>query len=125
MRPSPPTAAVPPGNRPPDHRPPVLRRGAVGAEGPRRRPRRRPGHRRPAPRAHPPGTVLHRRPPHRLHPHRIAVEDDNGAVVEELLDPRASFAGHDLTTPWTRLQRAYFSGYAMWTYVTEPISLTF
>ncbi|MCO8277558.1 hypothetical protein M1L60_43965 [Actinoplanes sp. TRM 88003] len=58
-------------------------------------------------------------------PDRIAVEDDNGAVVEELLDPRASFAGHDFATPWTRLQLAYFSGYAMWTYVTEPISLTF
>ncbi|MCY1136619.1 hypothetical protein OWR29_01315 [Actinoplanes sp. Pm04-4] len=58
-------------------------------------------------------------------PGRIAVEDENGAVVEELLDPRASFAGHEFATPWTRLQLAYFSGYAMWTYVTEPYSLTF
>jgi hypothetical protein len=58
-------------------------------------------------------------------PGRIAVEDADGAVVEELLDPRSSFAGHEFTTPWTRLQLAYFSGYAMWTYVTEPLSLTF
>ncbi|BAL88798.1 hypothetical protein AMIS_35780 [Actinoplanes missouriensis 431] len=56
-------------------------------------------------------------------PGRIAVETEDGQVVEELLDPRASFAGHELTTPWTRLQLAYFSGYAMWTYTTEPASL--
>ncbi|GGT09301.1 MULTISPECIES: hypothetical protein [Streptomyces] len=56
---------------------------------------------------------------------RVAVETSDGDVVEELTDPRASFAGHDLTTPWTRLQLAYFSGSAMWTYLAEPISLTF
>ncbi|MFF9488159.1 hypothetical protein [Streptomyces sp. NPDC014676] len=56
---------------------------------------------------------------------RVAVETSEGDVVEELTDPRASFAGHDLTTPWTRLQLAYFSGSAMWTYLAEPISLTF
>ncbi len=58
-------------------------------------------------------------------PGRIAVEDENRAVIDELLNPRASFAGHEFTTAWNRLQLAYFSGYAMWTYVTEPISLTF
>ncbi|GAA2896599.1 hypothetical protein GCM10010517_61560 [Streptosporangium fragile] len=58
-------------------------------------------------------------------PDRIAVETTEGEVVEELRNPRASFAGHELTTPWNRLQLAYFSGYAMWTYLTEPISLTF
>ena len=46
-------------------------------------------------------------------------------VVEELANPRASFAGHVLETPWTRLQAAYFTGYAMWTYNTEPWSFTF
>jgi hypothetical protein len=56
---------------------------------------------------------------------RIAVETSDGTVVEELTDPRASFAGHDLMTPWNRLQLAYFSGSAMWTYLAEPISLTF
>ncbi|MEV4351190.1 hypothetical protein AB0J83_42575 [Actinoplanes sp. NPDC049596] len=56
-------------------------------------------------------------------PQRVAVETADGEVVEELLDPRASFTGHELTTPWTRLQLAYFSGYAMWTYTTEPASL--
>jgi hypothetical protein len=56
---------------------------------------------------------------------RVAVETSDGTVVEELTDPRASFAGHVLTTPWTRLQLAYFSGSAMWTYLAEPLSLTF
>ncbi|MET7434050.1 hypothetical protein ABZT16_34605 [Streptomyces flaveolus] len=56
---------------------------------------------------------------------RVAVEDSDGNVVEELTDPRASFAGHDLMTPWTRLQLAYFSGSAMWTYLAEPLSLTY
>ncbi|MCG7205573.1 hypothetical protein [Streptomyces arenae] len=56
---------------------------------------------------------------------RVAVEDSDGNVIEELTEPRASFAGHDLMTPWTRLQLAYFSGSAMWTYLAEPLSLTF
>ncbi|GAA4837069.1 hypothetical protein GCM10023221_12930 [Luteimicrobium xylanilyticum] len=56
-------------------------------------------------------------------PGRVAVERTDGTVVDELVDPRASFAGHTLETPWTRLQLAYFSGYAMWTYTTEPRSL--
>lgn len=47
-----------------------------------------------------------------------------GEVVEKLPDPRASFAGHTLQTPWTPLQLGYFAGYAMWTYLTEPYSLT-
>ncbi|SNY47696.1 hypothetical protein [Paractinoplanes atraurantiacus] len=56
-------------------------------------------------------------------PQRVAVETEDGEVVEELPNPRESFAGHVLTTPWTQLQLAYFSGYAMWTYTTEPASL--
>src|SRR5262249_40373363 len=43
-------------------------------------------------------------------------------VIEELLDPRSSFAGHSLETPWTRLQLAYFAGYAMWTYFNAPFN---
>ncbi|PZE95207.1 hypothetical protein [Curtobacterium sp. MCBD17_008] len=59
---------------------------------------------------------------------RVAVvrsTDHGDEVVEELVDPRASFAGHVLETPWTPLQLAYFTGYAMWTYNTEPWSFTF
>ena len=53
-------------------------------------------------------------------PGRIAIEDGAGAVVRERLDPRASFAGHQLETPWDPLHRAYFNGYALWIYLTTP-----
>ncbi|MCV7152171.1 hypothetical protein [Mycolicibacterium pyrenivorans] len=60
-------------------------------------------------------------------PGRVVIEhdDETHQAVETLHDPRASFAGHTLETPWTPLQLAYFAGYAMWTYLSEPYSLTF
>ena len=53
-------------------------------------------------------------------PHRVAIEDADGNVVSELMDPRRSFEGHGLDTPWSLLQLAYFGGYAMWTYLNTP-----
>lgn len=53
---------------------------------------------------------------------RVAVETTSGDVVEALDEPRASFAGHALETPWTSLQLAYFAGTAMWTYLTQPFT---
>ena len=40
--------------------------------------------------------------------------------MEERLNPRDSFKGHVLATPWDHLQLAYFAGYAMWTYLNTP-----
>ena len=57
-------------------------------------------------------------------PERVAIETEGGNVVEALDQPRASFAGHTLETPWSTLQLAYFVGYAMWTYLTQPFSFT-
>jgi hypothetical protein len=57
-------------------------------------------------------------------PQRVAIEKLDGRVVAERTDPRESFAGHDLTTPWDPLQRAYFNGYALWTYLTTPFLLS-
>jgi hypothetical protein len=54
---------------------------------------------------------------------RIAIENLDGRVVRERTNPRESFAGHELTTPWDALQRAYFNGYALWTYLTTPFLL--
>jgi hypothetical protein len=51
---------------------------------------------------------------------RIAIETTGGAIVRERPDPRNSFVGHTLTSPWDPLHRAYFNGYAMWTYLTTP-----
>lgn len=60
-------------------------------------------------------------------PERVAIEtdDDSAVTVEVLNSPRESFEGHGVETPWSMLQMAYFAGYAMWTYLTEPYSLTF
>jgi hypothetical protein len=55
-------------------------------------------------------------------PQRVAIEATAGDAVEELDQPRASFAGHTLETPWTTLQLAYFVGTAMWTYLTQPFT---
>ncbi|GAB3573130.1 hypothetical protein [Hymenobacter daeguensis] len=63
-------------------------------------------------------------PDHRtaVTPGRVLIETTAGAVVEELLNPRASFAGHTLYTPWTPPQLAYFIGYGMWNYLTFPFT---
>lgn len=53
----------------------------------------------------------------------IALLDDNGQIIEERTDPRASFAGHALETPWDDLQLAFFAGCAMWTYLNTPFLL--
>jgi hypothetical protein len=57
-------------------------------------------------------------------PDRVAIETTKGNVVRERSDPRASFAGHVLDTPWDALHRAYFMGYAQWTYLTTPFFMT-
>lgn len=56
-------------------------------------------------------------------PDRIAIETLDGRIVAERKNPRASFEGHQLRTPWDSLQRAYFNGYAMWTYLNTPFLL--
>jgi hypothetical protein len=53
---------------------------------------------------------------------RVAIETDDGTVVEALDQPRDSFV--DPEAPWTTLQLAYFAGYAMWTYLTQPFTFT-
>lgn len=58
-------------------------------------------------------------------PHRVGIETTSGDFIDVLYEPRRSFAGHTLETPWTTLQLAYFTGYAMWTYTAEPFNLTF
>lgn len=53
-------------------------------------------------------------------PGRIAIETVDGELVAERLDPRSSFLGHGEMTPWDPLHRAYFNGYALWSYMTMP-----
>ena len=60
----------------------------------------------------------------RFEPQRVALENaKDGKVLAELLQPRTSFQGHALETPWSDLQLAYFAGCAMWTYLNTPFLL--
>jgi hypothetical protein len=56
-------------------------------------------------------------------PERIAIVATDGRVVAERNNPRGAFARHDMRTHWDPLHRAYFNGYALWTYMTTPFLL--
>src|SRR5258708_3917897 len=51
---------------------------------------------------------------------RLVLETDAGAVIETRDNPRSAFIGHSRESSWDDLHVAYFSGYAMWTYLTQP-----
>jgi hypothetical protein len=53
-------------------------------------------------------------------PDRTAIVADDGEVLEARFSPRESFNGHTLMTAWDAQHLAYFTGYAMWTYLTTP-----
>ena len=56
-------------------------------------------------------------------PERIAIEKLDGTALAERYAPKDSFAGHQMSTPWDALQRAYFDAEALWTYFTTPFLL--
>lgn len=56
-------------------------------------------------------------------PKRVTIETPAGEVIEQLDEPRDSFAGYVMETPWSNAQVAYFAGYTMWTYLTSPFIL--
>ena len=56
----------------------------------------------------------------RFTPDRLVMETDSGDVIESRDSPRTSFAGHVNETLWDQLHAAYFCGYALWTYLTQP-----
>jgi hypothetical protein len=41
-------------------------------------------------------------------------------MIETRDNPRSAFVGHTPESSWDELHVAYFSGYAMWTYLTQP-----
>jgi len=53
-------------------------------------------------------------------PRRIAIQRGDGTTVSERLNPAAHAEGKEVDTPWDVLDRAYFNGYALWTYLTTP-----
>jgi len=56
-------------------------------------------------------------------PDRIAIQKLDGQVVAEQMRPRELFEGHGFGSAWGPLHRAYFNGYALWTYLTTPFLL--
>jgi hypothetical protein len=55
---------------------------------------------------------------------RVSIETNDGAVVDELVEPRASLEGQTLQSTWNELQLLYFFGFAAWTYMTTPFCFT-
>lgn len=53
-------------------------------------------------------------------PERVAIERIDGTVVSERLRPSEHAEGTAIDAPWDALDRAYFNGYALWTYLTTP-----
>lgn len=56
-------------------------------------------------------------------PSRTTIETIDGKIIESRDNPRAAFKGHAVETKWDNLHLVYFSGYAMWTYLTSPFLL--
>lgn len=57
-------------------------------------------------------------------PSRTVIETLAGETLEARDNPRAAFDGHTVETTWDELNLAYFSGYAMWNYLTVPFTFT-
>ena len=57
-------------------------------------------------------------------PQRVASETEDGRLLEARDDPRSAFDGQRWETPWDDLHVAYFSSYALWTYLTIPFLYT-
>jgi hypothetical protein len=57
-------------------------------------------------------------------PSRVVVRRRDGTVIEARDEPEKSFDGHQLETPWDDIHLAYFSGEALWTYLTIPFLYT-
>ena len=57
-------------------------------------------------------------------PSRVVIQRGDGEVVESRDDPERSFDGHVIATPWDDIHVAYFSGEALWAYLTAPFLYT-
>jgi hypothetical protein len=53
-------------------------------------------------------------------PNRVAIEKIDGTIVNERLRPSEHAEGKAVDAAWDALDRAYFNGYALWTYLTRP-----
>ena len=58
-------------------------------------------------------------------PGRIVVETEAGELIAARDDPERHFDGQSAQTPWDDIDVAYFSGEAVWTYLTTPFLFTY
>ena len=57
-------------------------------------------------------------------PDRVVIEKKDGTPIESRSDPERSFEDQPPGAPWDDVQVAYFSGEALWTYLTTPFLYT-
>ncbi len=82
---------------------------------------RTPRDERPAARGARFGHALRRtRPEDRLHARTCEYRETRRARGGRAREPADVVLGHTLQSPWDPLDRAYFNGYALWTYLTTP-----
>ncbi|MGO4287570.1 hypothetical protein [Bosea sp. TAB14] len=58
-------------------------------------------------------------------PARLSIEGRDGAVREVRDNPAAAFAGQTFETPWDKFHAGFFTGEALWTYLTLPFLYTY
>jgi len=58
-------------------------------------------------------------------PKLITVKAGESPEPQDFPDPETAFAGQTLHTPWEDVHVAYFSGEALWTYLTTPFLYTY
>ena len=58
-------------------------------------------------------------------PSRVVIEKLDGTIIQARDDPERSFEGQQRDTPWDDIHAAFFSGEALWTYLTTPFLYTY
>jgi D-isomer specific 2-hydroxyacid dehydrogenase, NAD binding domain len=61
----------------------------------------------------------------RFSPDLLVLEGEDGKIIDVRNTPRSAFAAHVAETLWDQLHAAYFDGYALWTYLTQPFLYTY
>ena len=57
-------------------------------------------------------------------PDSVTLQTGAGRLLQSRANPRSSFSGQVLNSPWDELHVAYFNSYALWTYLTIPFLYT-
>jgi hypothetical protein len=58
-------------------------------------------------------------------PDVVCVDSPDGRAADERHAPRDAYRDHTQLTQWDRLHAMYFTGYALWTYLTIPFLYTY